>query len=242
MDVKKWAVCLVEPNKFEGQIMLDLLRHAGVEKIRSFASGEDALEVLAFYEANVVIASYEMEPQSGAAWTRAFRRNSKLACRKAAIFITSSAFSRVMAEECRQAGANALLGKPLSGKVLAAAVDKVLKKPRVFVEADGYVGPCRRAGIVTAGAPRKRRQADETAVPAPSKTVQQIVATLAASAAALANGGEVSACETALRDVQAYAVNAGDAPLMRACAAFTLLLSSKNSARQGRPYGDALGR
>jgi hypothetical protein len=38
-------------------------------------------------------------------------------------------------------------------------------------------------------------------------------------------------CEVALRNVQAYAVNAGDGPLMRACAAFALQLSSAKGLR-----------
>lgn len=161
MDVKTWKVCLIEPNKFEGRIIADILKSAGVERLKIFASQEDALQTLARNSCNVVIASYEMAPLNGAAWTRAFRRARALPGRKASIFITSNAFSRAMAEDCRHAGANALIGKPLSAKVLLETINKVLTRPRVFIEAEGYVGPCRRAGMVTAGAPGKRRKADD---------------------------------------------------------------------------------
>lgn len=232
MNVKGWTVCLIEPNKFEGQIILDLLRNAGVDKVKVFADAEDALEMLEIYNANVVIASFEMAPVNGAAWTRVFRRNHKLANRKASIFITSGAFSRSMAEECRHAGANALIGKPISGKVLTATINKVLTQPRPFIDAEGYVGPCRRAGIVTAGAPSKRRKADASAEAAPAQTLQSAVEALVASAAAFAQDArKLDPCEQALRQVQAYAVNAGDGPLMRACAAFALQLSSARSLR-----------
>ncbi|MBX3510902.1 MAG: response regulator, partial [Hyphomonadaceae bacterium] len=160
MNSKAWTVCLLEPNKFERQIILDLLRNAGCEKIRVCADASEAQETLELYNANVVIAAFELGATDGAAWTRAFRRNHNLANRKAAIFITSGAFSRTMAEQCRHAGANALIGKPISGKVLTATVTKVLANPRPFIDAEGYVGPCRRAGIVTAGAPKKRRKVD----------------------------------------------------------------------------------
>jgi CheY-like chemotaxis protein len=163
MDVKKWTVCIIEPNQFEGQIMFDLLRHAGVERLRVFGDAAVAAEALARFDANVIVASFEMAPLDGAAWTRAFRRNEKAANRKAAIFLTSAAFSRAMAEQCRLAGANALIGKPVSGKVLTATIRKVMGRPRPFVEAEGYVGPCRRAGIVTAGPSKKRRKADAEA-------------------------------------------------------------------------------
>lgn len=168
MDVKSWTVCVVEPNRFEAHIICDLLRHAGVQKRKVFHDAESAMAGLELYEANVIIVSFELGQTDAAAWTRELRRNGKLADRKAAVFVTSAAFSRSMAEECRHAGANALIGKPLSGKVLTATIAKVLKRPRPFVEGDGYVGPCRRAGIVTAGPAKKRRKADREQHAAPA--------------------------------------------------------------------------
>ena len=231
MNLKNWTVLVVEPNRFEGQIILDLLRNAGVDKVRVVLDQAAALDLLEVYPANVVIASFEMAPMDGAGWTRVYRRNHKLPGRKQAIFITSGAFSLAMAEECRHAGANALIGKPISGKVLMATITKVLSKPREFIDAAGYVGPCRRAGIVTAGAPRKRRQADDS-ITVDAKTLQTVVDGLVSAAAAYAlDANKLEGCELALRQVQAYAVNAGDGPLMRACAAFALQLSSAKGLR-----------
>jgi CheY-like chemotaxis protein len=234
MDVKSWTVCVIEPNKFEGQIILDLLRNAGVDKVRVLNSQDEAFDLLEVYNANVVIASYEMGPLDGAAWTKAYRRNKKLPGRKASIFITSGAFSRNMAEDCRHAGCNALIGKPLSGKVLLATINKVLTQPRDFIDTEtGYVGPCRRAGIVTAGAPRKRRKADDSVdAAAAQNTLKLALDNLVGAASAYAvDSSKLEPCEIALRQVQAYAVNAGDGPLMRACAAFALQLSSAKGLR-----------
>lgn len=232
MNVKSWSVCVIEPNKYEGQILLDLLRNAGVDNVRVFTKAEEAMDALRLFKANIIVASFEMAPLDGAAWTRTLRRNHSLADRQAAVFITSGAFSRSMAEECRHAGCNALIGKPISGKVLMATINKVLGSPRPFIDAEGYVGPCRRAGIVTAGAPKKRRKADDGAA-APVVTLQSAVQTLStATAQFMADPTKQDACEAALRAVQAYAVNVGDGPLMRACAAFALQL---NSAKMLRP-------
>lgn len=232
-SMKDWNVCLIEPNKFEGQIMVDLLRNAGVDKVKMFTSQDDAMDALEVMAPNIIVASFEMAPLDGAAWTRLFRRNTKLPSRKQAVFITSGAFSRSMAEECRHAGANALIGKPISGKVLLATIQKVLGAPRPFIDAAGYVGPCRRAGIVTAGAPKKRRKADESTQPdAQVFTLEKAVEALCAAAAAYAaDHRKQEGCEAALRFVQAYAVNVSDGPLMRACAAFALQLSSAKGLR-----------
>jgi CheY-like chemotaxis protein len=233
LDIRSWTVLVVEPNKFEGQIIVDLLRNAGVDKVKLVADQTAAFDLLEVYNANVVITSFEMAPLDGAAWTRLYRRNHKLPGRKQAIFVTSGAFSLSMAEECRHAGANALIGKPISAKVLTATINKVLSKPREFINAEGYVGPCRRAGIVTAGAPKKRRQADDSATAkAPVMTLEKAVEALAAATAAYAaDSRHVDSCDAALRFVQAYAVNAGDGPLMRACAAFALQVTASRSQR-----------
>ena len=91
---------------------------------------------------------------------------------------------------------------------------------------------CRRAGIVTAGAPKARRKADDSKALVDPKTLQTVVDGLVAAAVAYAaDANKLEGCETALRQVQAYAVNAGDGPLMRACAAFALQLSSAKGLR-----------
>jgi CheY-like chemotaxis protein len=232
VDVRNWTVLVIEPNKYEGQIILDLLRNAGCDKVKVVTDQQAAFDLLEVYNANVVIASFEMAPLDGAAWTRLYRRNKKLPGRKQSIFITSGAFSLAMAEQCRHAGANALIGKPISAKVLVATISKVLGKPREFIDAEGYVGPCRRAGIVTAGAPKARRKADDASAIVDPKTLQTVVDGLVAAAVAYAaDANKLEGCETALRHVQAYAVNAGDGPLMRACAAFALQLSSAKGLR-----------
>ncbi|MES1200966.1 MAG: response regulator [Pseudomonadota bacterium] len=230
MNLKDWTICLIEPNKFEAQIIVDLLRNAGVDRIKHYTDSTQAMETLELYNANIIIGSLDMQPLDGVAWTRAFRRNHQLANRKAAIFLTSRAFSRAIAEDCRHGGANALIGKPISGATLIATIKKVLGAPRPFIDAAGYVGPCRRAGIVTAGAPKKRRKADASATAAPVDGASLATAVLTLSNAVTEHIlGRVRAetCETALKQVQAYAVNAGDGPLMRACAAFSLQLQAK---------------
>ncbi|HWA00671.1 MAG TPA: hypothetical protein VG841_10200 [Caulobacterales bacterium] len=227
MHIRDWTICLIEPNKFEAQIIVDLLRNAGVEKIKHYADSAAAMEALELYPANIVIAALESQPMEGVAWTRAFRRSHQMANRKAAVFLTSRAFSRAIAEDCRHGGANALIGKPISGATLIATIKKVLANPRPFIDAQGYVGPCRRAGIVTAGAPKRRRKADASAK-APETTLAACVLALSNAVSALLQGrGNGEACEAALKHVQAFAANAGDGPLQRACAAFALQLSAK---------------
>jgi CheY-like chemotaxis protein len=224
MNVKDWTVCVIEPSRFEAQLMVDILRNAGVDKYKTSTDSDAALEVLEAYGANIIIGAVEMTPTDGPSWTRLFRRNRQVVNRQAAVFLTSRAFSRSVAEDCRHAGANALIGKPISAKILIATINKVLTNPRPFIDAPGYVGPCRRAGIVTAGEPKKRRKADEAreaaeALAKEAATLAQAFASLTAALTQMAQGvhGAASDCQLALGRVQAYAVNANDKPLMDVC-------------------------
>ncbi len=231
MHVRDWVVCLIEPNKFEAQIVRDLLRNAGAENVKAFTDTAAATEALEMYGANIIIASVECTPVDAVAWTKQLRRSTQVRNRKAAVFLTSRAFSRSLAEDCRHAGANALIGKPVSAKILIVTINKVLASPREFIDAAGYVGPCRRAGIVTAGAPKKRRKVDDEAGAAPAPTLDGVVASLSRAVSEwVAGKGQGEACGVALRQVQAFAVNAGDGPLMRACAAFALQLEAKGAS------------
>lgn len=229
MQPRDWNICLIEANKYEAQIMVDLLRNAGCERVKVVADSASALDALEVVAANIIIASVESQPIDGITWTKTFRRSAKVVNRKAAIFLTSHAFSRSMAEECRHAGVNALIGKPVSGKILIATLTKVMTNPREFVDAAGYVGPCRRAGIVTAGATQKRRKIDEAALAeVEASTLIGAVASMSKAVNGhIAGAVEIGVCQAALKKVQGYAVNTGDGPLMRACAAFGLQLSAK---------------
>ncbi|MBL8552385.1 MAG: response regulator transcription factor [Hyphomonadaceae bacterium] len=158
MELRRdWSVCLVEPGKYGAQITVDLLRACGAVRLCTFANGEAAFEGLRQSPANVIFCTLDDPAFDGLAWTRALRRDRALACRSAPIFLLTSKLSRAIAEECRHAGANAIIGKPTSVAALSGTIKKVLANPRPFIDAAGYVGPCRRAGIVTTAAHKRRR-------------------------------------------------------------------------------------
>lgn len=228
MEPRDWTIALIEPNKFEAQIINDLLRAAGVQRIRRFASSQDALTGLELYPANLILMEIESASLGGVDWTKKFRRSGAVNNRKAPVLLMSHAVSRALAEECRHAGANAIIGKPISGSALLTTIKKVLAAPRPFVDAENYVGPCRRAGIVTANMSTRRRKADAAQG---AQTLPDLIGALENDAHALAEGRakRVDACETSLRHVQMLAMAGGDGPLMRACATFALLLATKGA-------------
>lgn len=225
MDIREWTVALVEPNKFEAQIQTDILKAAGVTRIRWFRDAAEASVALELYAANIIIFAFENSPQNGAEWTKAFRRNRRAHNRRAAVFLLSHAVSRALAETCRHAGANAIIGKPISGATLLATIRKVLSNPRPFIEAEGYVGPCRRAGIVTAGPAKKRRKSDEEAAPSLSAAVASLASAIGGFVRERA--GSAEACAAPLQLVRDIAAQAKESELDDAAAALGTQLTKR---------------
>lgn len=162
MEVGDWRPAVVASSKFERQILSDLLRNAGVAAISMFAESHSALEGLSACRANIVIIAVDGEVDS-LELVRRLRRAVAHPARTAPVFMMSSALTMALAERCRHAGANAIIGKPVSTATLLNTIRKVLAQPRPFVEGVNYVGPCRRAGIVKAGTGARRRRADAAA-------------------------------------------------------------------------------
>ncbi len=159
MDVCDCKPAIIAATKFEAQLLADLLRNAGTSDVCVFTDMSSALDGMFGGRANMVFIT-EDGGGGALALVRQLRRSTQHPLRKAPVFIVSAALTLALAERCRIAGANAIIGKPISSAVLSNTIKKVLVKPRPFIEGANYVGPCRRAGIVTAGTGKHRRQTD----------------------------------------------------------------------------------
>lgn len=162
MELRDWKPAVVTPSKFEAQLLADVLRNAGVANICVFTDAALAWEGLHASRGNLLFVGVDgaSDPQG---WVRQLRRATGHPMRKAPVFMISAALTMTLAESFRHAGANAIIGKPISTAALLNTIRKVLANPRPFIEGANYVGPCRRAGIVTAGTGKHRRQSDAAA-------------------------------------------------------------------------------
>jgi CheY-like chemotaxis protein len=161
MDVSAWNVAIVTANKFEGKLQTDLLRGAGARRVSIVQDRGAALAEVGKLAANIIILAIEDNVTASLDWVRDLRRARRSPAQKANVFLTSPHLTMSLAEQCRRAGANAIIGLPISNATLLNTINKVLAKPRPFVDSDVYVGPCRRAGIVSAGTGKYRRKSDE---------------------------------------------------------------------------------
>jgi len=229
MDARQWNVLLVEPNKYEALIIADLLRFAGVQSLQIFGDGAEALAAAALGQFNIVLMEFDCEGVDGLTFTRRLRRMRTSPARKAAIMQMTKRLSRSIVESCRIAGANAAIGKPISGATLINTIKKVVLNPRPFIEGANYVGPCRRAGIVTAGSAPQRRVND---VPASEDDVRALISRALVAVNELLAGRQVRVqpCEEMLYEIRNRAAVIEDGPLMRVSSALVSQLENRQDA------------
>lgn len=159
MDISQLNVAVVTANRFDGRIVIDLLRDAGAKHARLFTDSNLAFAKAAGERTDIIIIALDATPKDGLAWVRSLRWDRDARSRMTPVFLLARKLTAAIAEKCRRVGANAVIGMPVSSATVLNTIRKVLAKPRAFVEGESYVGPCRRAGIVTAGA-GSRRQSD----------------------------------------------------------------------------------
>ena len=153
-------VAIVTANRFEAKLVSDVLRTAGAARATMISDSREALTVLATDASNIVLVDLDATPVSGLDFVRALRRNRASRSRRALVFLLTRKLTASVVEACRLSGANAVIGMPVSNATLLTTIKKVIASPRPFVEEEGYIGPCRRAGIISAGRGSGRRRSD----------------------------------------------------------------------------------
>lgn len=229
LNPKDWSVFLIEPNKYEARIAIDLLTQAGVRKIRCEENSAEALEVLRTLAATLILTELNATPIGALEWVRQFRRDPRIGCRKAGVFVMTKALSRANVEAARIAGANAIIGKPMSGASLMATIGKVMSTPRPFIECAAYVGPCRRAGIISTCAVDRRHRPD-AAAPLHLDDRAAVIGALLAGAADLVSGAALTDDSAShLREVETMSLDADTGGVLRGIAASLLRLGTHKS-------------
>ena len=160
MQLSQYSVTVVTANRFEAKLLGDVLRTAGGTRVRTIVDSDEALHLLARDASSIVLIDLDAQPTSGLEFVRALRRNRTSRSRRALVFLLARKLTASVVEACRLSGANAVIGMPVSNTTILSTIRKVVANPRPFVEEDGYIGPCRRAGIISAGRGSSRRRTD----------------------------------------------------------------------------------
>jgi CheY-like chemotaxis protein len=153
-DIK---VLIVDDHEPMRDILTAMLKTAGADEIREAINGEEALEILAEFEADLVITDERMTPVSGVDLTRAIRAGVDGGNPYLPVIMVTGHAERPLLERARDAGVHEFLAKPVSASMLYARLQRVIENPPPFVRSDTYFGPDRRRRAVAFTGPDRRK-------------------------------------------------------------------------------------
>jgi DNA-binding response OmpR family regulator len=148
MDVDRWSVVIVSSSDEAAREFVTHFCKVGAHPA-VLTDSEAALKHSACEQANIFVVAADAEPIDGLEWVRRLRRQRKLGYKTPVVLIAPS-LSPALVEASRTAGANAIIGLPLTGRTLIKTVKRVFAQNRPFTEGADYIGPCKRTGIITA--------------------------------------------------------------------------------------------
>ena len=127
-------------RKLLGQVLYEL----NVADFQMVANGQEAIDFLQEYEADLLLVDNLMSPIDGTELTRMIRAGKTPAERHVPIIMVSGETSKELIVGARDAGVNEFLAKPISTQMVYQRFMNIIENPRAFVQTDDFYGPDRR--------------------------------------------------------------------------------------------------
>ncbi len=144
INLEKVTVLIVDGNRQGVDILRQLFSGFGVRTLIRAESGAEGRQIASEQEVNLVICNDLLPDMTGYEFVRWLRRSKIEPNAFTPVIVTSGHTKRSMVNEARDTGANFVIAKPISTKVLLERVVFVAREARPFLESGDYLGPDRR--------------------------------------------------------------------------------------------------
>ena len=138
------AFLVVDDNPQTRRLLRSMLRSFGVNTIEEAEDGDEALEILKEYPADIVLCNWEMVPTNGIEFTRRVRKDKGGPNPYVPIIMVTGYTEQARVKTARDAGINEFLTKPVSPSSLYQRIEAVIDRPRKFIRCGTYCGPDRQ--------------------------------------------------------------------------------------------------
>jgi len=141
-DVK---VLVVDDSPFMRKVVMTILYVFHCNNVKEADDGASGLKIISEgYMPDLIITDWKMPHLDGIEFTREIRRGIDGIDPYLPIILMTAYTETSHITQCRDAGVNEILAKPLSAKGLYQRIVSVFTKPRAFVESRAFTGPDRR--------------------------------------------------------------------------------------------------
>lgn len=138
------SVLVVDDHRFMQQVMRQMLNGLGVRHVTAALTVDEGLRILSSQSFDIVIADYLMGTKSGAEFTRLARSEHSSGDRFVPIIACTADTTPRTVKELRDAGADEILCKPVSPRMIWTKMVAITNARRRFVTAPDFFGPDRR--------------------------------------------------------------------------------------------------
>ncbi|MBB5773157.1 CheY-like chemotaxis protein [Brevundimonas vesicularis] len=143
-SLKSLNVLLVDDNQNMRAIAAAVLHSADIRNVYEAAEGATAFDLLRRHAIDLAIVDFNMFPLDGVEFTRLVRTSPDSPNPFLPIIMMTGHSERSRVYEARDAGVTEFIVKPITAKAVLDRLNAVIMRPRPFIKADGYIGPCRR--------------------------------------------------------------------------------------------------
>lgn len=239
------SALVIDSSGFSRTLIGDILRSLDVGDVASARTEEEATTHLAGRPCDLVLISWEEgDALDGLGLSRRLRRVHFDRLRRIPILFVTSALTRQLVIDGRDAGVDEFLAKPISPLAMRQRLEMVVETPRPFVDCSVYLGPCRRRKNPADYHGAKRRTGDRTEEPSKpmidhdeeaAKSPIRLALAALRGACAEFQAGKTEALTDMMRNVaasKAIAVADKDHALHSSIAAFEAYVAVASPARQ----------
>ena len=161
VNLEEMNLLLVDDSRTDRLLLKSVLEDIGVGLVRQAEDGEDALEQLKTFPADLVICDLHMAPMDGIEFTRRLRDPGESPNPLLPLLMLTSDSTPERVQEAQGAGTNGFMSKPIKAETLRRQITGLFTRPMIFVRVEGRLIPLRtgaRPDAEVGGAPKRPKK------------------------------------------------------------------------------------
>ena len=155
------SVLLVDNNRTSSDILSQVLSGFGVRAMTKAETAKEALKILQAQSFDFIMADANLPEMDGYRLVQKIRRLPDQTSATTPIMVLSSHTRQAAILRARDSGANFVILKPITPKVLLDRIQWIAQEERMFVQTKSYAGPDRRFKRIGPPPGMKGRRADD---------------------------------------------------------------------------------
>jgi len=162
VNLERVSILLLDGSPLGMSILAQIFSGFGARSLHKCWTVSEAKRLLTENEIDLVVLNDDVDGEPGFEVIRWLRRLDKNPNSFASTILVSGHIKRASVQRTRDCGANFLVSKPLSARIMLERVLWVSREKRPFLETADYAGPDRRHHEATEVENLGRRRADQT--------------------------------------------------------------------------------